>query len=87
MRVSDQQIFDLVALYTLGEKMVICIGRKIDKKVIVYERLRASADVFASESPCFVAVFAVTENSGEAFSRRRAEIFELHLLAPLLLIA
>ena len=82
MRVGDKQIFYLVALDVLGEKMMVSVGRKVDQKIIIYERLRTCADILAAELARFAAVLTVAEYSGESLRRRSTEIFKLHNLAP-----
>ena len=83
MPVGYDQVFDAVALDTVGEKMMIGVGGEVDQQIVVYKRLRARADILSAESPCFFTVFAVAEQRGEALCRRRAEILELHFVAPL----
>jgi hypothetical protein len=78
MCVSDQQIFDLVALNAVGQKMMVSIGGKVDEKIIIYQRLRTSANIFSSKLARFLAVFTVAENCGKAFGCCGSEISKLH---------
>jgi hypothetical protein len=61
--------------------MIISLGRKVDKKIVVDKSLRACADILAAERLCLLAIFTVAEHCGPALSRRGAEIGYLHFFA------
>ena len=82
MRLSYKKVFDPVSANAVRDKMVVGVGGKVDQQIVVYERLRACADILASEPPSLVAVLTVAEYSGKSLSRRCSEIFDFHCLAP-----
>jgi hypothetical protein len=80
MRVSYKKVFDTVTANAVRDKMVVGVGWEIDQQIVVYERLRAGADILAPELSCLIAVFTVAKYSGKSFSRRSSEIFKFHIM-------
>jgi hypothetical protein len=81
MSVGDQKVFYFVRLDVVYQKMVIGVGTKIYKKIIVYYCLASGSYVLSAEPSCFVAILAVAEHSGKAFSRSCSQICQFHFFS------
>jgi hypothetical protein len=50
------------------QKMVIGVGRQIQKQIVINKSLRPCANVFTAKSSCLLAKFTVAENGRHTFS-------------------
>ena len=78
VRMGDDEVFYSITDDAVSKKMMIGIGGKIDKKIVVYDRLRASSYVLSAESSCLVTMLAVTKERGKSLCGGSAQKSKLH---------
>jgi len=78
MRMSNEYVFDKVALNAVFRKVMVGVGWKVYKQVIVYHCLRARTYILSALFSRHAAIFAVAEKSGKTLCRRSSKVCQFH---------
>ena len=70
MAVGDEAMVNFVERKAMVQDVQIGIGREIDQKLVVDDRLTAGTNIFAAQLSGLLAVIAIAKERRSAFCRR-----------------
>ena len=75
---GDDEVFYSITDDAVSKKMMIGIGGKIDKKIVVYDSLRTCSYILTAKSSCLVAMRTITKECGKSLCGGSTQEFKLH---------